>query len=228
MNKEDLRKLVKKYFYGDKYEWFGFENEGFVRYDKDSSKICYSLIRYFKPQNCFEVGTSMGHSTIFITDALLKNEKPFEFTSVEREPDLFKKAQSHLRQRHKVLFPHLILGDVAVDNILTYVPEELDFAFIDTDHDKESTEWYIQNIFPRLKRGALVAIHDFAVEEIDGKWVGKGQNGTGGLEETQLLMDLHKEGKLPLKPLYWNYKNPLFEDDNFFWEASFWTYEKDN
>lgn len=101
---------------------------------------------------------------------------------------------------------------------------ELDFLFIDGNHDIVTTQWYTDNLFPKLKKGALVAIHDWAVEEVNGEWRGKGDGGVGGLEETQYLMNLKKEGKLPLERLFWNYKNPLtiHKEPNPFWEASFW------
>lgn len=229
MTKQELRGLVKKYFIGDNHKWpswMGYDlGDSDVRYDYDSSKQCYSLIRHFKPTNCFEVGSSFGHSTIFITDALLKNGKPFKFVSFELEESIWRGAKKNLVQRHGKLIPNLICGDITEN--LNKVPKEIDFAFIDTNHEAESTKWYVENIFPRLKDGALVAIHDFAVEVLpDGTWNGKGADGHGGLPETQVLMDLHKEGKLPLEPLYWNYHNPLFEGDNPGWEASFWIYRK--
>jgi len=225
MNKEELKEIVKKYFYGDEYEWFGFENAALVRYDLDSSKICYSLIRHYKPTSCFEVGTSSGHATIFILDALLRNYKetkqPFKFVAFEKEEGLYYETLKNLTRRHAGILSNIFLGDFTKN--LGKIPKELDFAFIDTDHDKETTSWYVKNLFPRLKKDALVAIHDFAVEEKDDKWIGKGTNGTGGLEETQVLMDLYKQGNLPLEPIYWNYHNPLFEEDSPNWEASFWT-----
>lgn len=230
MTNQDLRDLVEKYYVGDNHQWpdwmslhFGGENE--VRYDYDSSKLCYSLIRHFKPTSCFEVGASNGHSTIFITDALLKNGKPFKFVSFEFVPEIYEAAKKNLTKRHGKLIPNLVPGDVAKN--LDKIPEVLDFAFIDTNHEDLSTYWYLDNVFPRLKDGSLVAIHDFAVEVLpDGTWNGKGPNGTGGLPETQILMDLHKEGKLPLEPIYWNYHNPLFAGDNPNWEGSFWRYKK--
>lgn len=107
-----------------------------------------------------------------------------------------------------------------VQDNLDIIPSNLEFVFIDTDHDKETTEWYIDNIFPRCKKGALIAIHDWAVKEEGGEWVGKGHEGAGGLPETQVLMDLHKVKKLPLEKLYWNYKKEGSKQ-----EASFWLYK---
>lgn len=229
MTKQELRDLVEKYFVGDKHQfpdWMSYEaGETEVRYDYDSSKLCYSLIRHFKPTSVFECGASFGHSTIFITDALLKNGKPFKFVSYEFEQPIYEAAKKNLIKRHGKLVPDLVFGDVTKN--MDQVPDEIDFAFIDTNHEAESTKWYVENIFPRLKDGALVAIHDFAVEVLpNGKWNGKGPNGVGALEETQILMGLHEQGVLPLEPLYWNYHNPLFDGDNYNWEASFWIYRK--
>lgn len=230
MNKEELRALIEKYFVGDKHEWPDWmslnprDGEHEVRYDYDSSKLCYSLIRHFKPTSVFECGTSFGHSAILITDALRKNGLPFRFVTFELEESIYQAAKRNLEQRHGELIPELIHGDVMQHPEL--IPEEIDFAFIDTNHEAESTIWYINNIFPRLKDGALVAIHDFpVVEDGDGNWVTK-DRALGVYPETDILITLHKEGLLPLEPIYLNYMNPLYEGDNPLWEASFWTYRK--
>lgn len=224
MTKEELRAIVTKYFDGDNHTWPAFMSYGGgdteVRYDYDSSKLCYSLIRHFKPTKCLEFGTSFGHSTIFITDALLKNEQPFEFVALEMEQGIYDAAKRNLTIQHRRLIPTLIHG--LIEDHLDEIPQELDFVFIDTNHDRESTEWYVKHIIPRVKKGGLVAIHDFAVEEIDGKLVGKGGTGGFALPETEVLVEHIQKGDLGLEKLYWNYNNPLFDGENPRWEASFW------
>lgn len=225
MTNDEIIKLVDKYFYGDKHEWpswmgIGQGGGGEVRYDYDSSMIAYSLVRHYKPTSVLEFGASYGHSVIFNTDALLKNGKPFTYVAFEFVEDIYNAAKANLERRHGKLIPQLYFGDIREQ--LDKIPKTLDYVFIDGNHDLDTTQWYVDNIFPRIKRGSLVAIHDFAVTDKDGKWMGKDQDGKGGLPETQLLMDLHEAGKLPLKKLFWTYGNPLWAGMSPNWEGSFW------
>lgn len=223
LTKIEIDELINKYYGADGHvwpEWMSYANsENEVRYDYDGSKICYSLVREFKPTNVLEFGTSFGHSTVFITDALLKNELPFKYIAFEMERDLWVKTSDNLARRHGVVLPLLVnrnIMECAAD-----IPDNLDFVFIDSNHEQASTDWYIEHIFPKIVPGGLVAIHDFAVtEDENGEWRGKGADGSGGLAETQILMDLQKEGKLPLEKIYWMY--PDSEAWGHAWEGSFW------
>lgn len=225
MTKADMDALVQKYVKADKHEYPDYmaigrgDNE--VRYDYDSSDICYSLIRHFKPTNCLEFGTSFGHSTVFITDALLKNGLPFEFQAFEMMPDLYNKTKENLERRHGKLIPDLIMADITTR--LDDIPDNLDFVFIDTNHEHGSTQWYVENIFPKIKKGGLVAIHDIAFkEQPDGKWISKEELGatTSTLEEMTYLRKLNEEGKLDLEKMYWMYDYSEEYPDR--WEGSFW------
>lgn len=210
-NEEELL-LEEKYFIKDGFQFpEGFE----YRLDKDSLKAIYSFIREWKPKNVLEIGTSHGGSTITILGALLANAKPFNFVASELLDALKAEAEQHCMEKFGTA-PTMI-GDVTKN--LDKVPEKIDFLMHDDDHDLETTQWVIDNIFPRLNQGALVIFHDWAVEEVNGKWFGKGSGGLGAWPETQLLMDLHEQGKLPLKKVYWNYHNP----GN--WETGVFTYE---
>ena len=220
--KEDIDKLTDKYFVADGHTWPDWmaigKGDNEVRYDYDSSKVCYSLIRDFKPTNCLEFGTSFGHSTLFIADALLKNGLPFKYIAFEMERDLWIKTSDNLDRRHSKIIPLLVNRNIM--ECKEDIPDNLDFVFIDSNHEKESTDFYVEHIFPKIVPGGLVAIHDFAVTEVDGEWRGKGDSGNGGLPETEILMQLHKEGKLPLEKLYWMYPDSSRWGNA--WESSFW------
>lgn len=220
--KEDIDKLITKYFVADEHtwpDWMSYSNsQNEVRYDYDSSKICYSLIRDFKPTNCLEFGTSFGHSTILITDALLKNGTPFDFMGFEMVEGLYDKTVANLTKRHKKVIPTIIKGDIT--KYLEEIPDNLDFVFIDSNHEEGSTQFYVDCIFPKIVSGGLVAIHDFAVTDVGGEWQGKGTDGAPGLPETGILMDLQKKGELPLEKLYWTYPDSARWGGS--WEGSWW------
>lgn len=212
ITREEIDDLVDKYFHKDGYE---FANNYDHRYDQRSSKQCYSLIRDHKPTSCLEFGTSRGGSTSFIQAALIKNKKPFQFIASEMEKDLLQQAITNVF-RERGTTP-MFIGKV--EKYLRLIPKKLDFVFIDTNHDLKNTKWYIKHIFPRIVKGGLVAIHDWAVQEVDGKLIGKGHDGVGGWDETNYLMDLVRKGEFPLEKLYWSFE----EGDGFHGpEASFW------
>ena len=205
--KKLLNEYASEYIHSTDYEH---------RYDIESSRLAYSLIRYFRPRKCLEIGTWYGGSTSMIMQALLRNGGWFKFIASEVLEDM--RETTLVNVKKETGRKPKIIGDITQEFDLSY--KEIDFLFVDTDHDLKTTKWIFKNVFPNLKKGALVAIHDWAVKEENGKWIGKGLNGVGGWKETNYLMRLHRRGKLPLEKLYWNYEEGEGR------EASFWKYTK--
>lgn len=220
MANEEIAQLVETYF---RKEWqLSPDRRSNVLYDDiecrldvDSSGLMYSLIRERQPTSCLEIGSWLGGSTRVIMTALIRNELPFTFVSSEIEDTLRKKTKTNV-ERNTGVMPYMI-GDITKN--IDYIPEKLDFLFVDTNHDRETTEWIVQNVWPRLSPGALFALHDWAVEEINGKWIGKGDKGIGGTEETIYLMALKD---FPFKKVYWAYHNPAWEGMWDKCEVAFW------
>lgn len=177
------------------------------------SLLCiYSMLRDYKPKTCLQIGCWEGGTTNVIMHALKKNGDKFRFVASEILADKRENTRLHTL-RDTGIEPEMV-GDCTKE-----IPKDLkniDFLYHDTDHDKKTTEWVVENILPRLKDGALVIFHDWAVTEKDGEWLGKGAGGTGGWEETEYLLDLHRQGKLPFKKVYWNYGNPGTEETGVF------------
>lgn len=219
MTNSEIQVLVDKYFDAEGYT---FPTEFEHRFDPDSSAILYSLLRLLQPRNCLAVGTWEGGSTCVIMAALLKNGKKFKYTASELLDDKRLKTEANcLTKNGKV---PVMIGDITKN--LDKVPSGLDFLFLDHNHERETAQWIFDNIFPRLKDGAFVAMHDWAVWEEGEQWVGKGPNGTGGWPETELFLELHREGKLPLEKIYWLYKNRIRDESPDNWEGAFWHYKK--
>lgn len=213
MTNEEERLLEEKYFYKEGYT---FPSHFEHRVDQDSLKAIYSHVRKEKPRNSLQIGCWEGGTTLTILAALLKNNKKFTFVASELLEDKRENTKQHCIEKFNV-YP-VMIGDIT--KCLDQVPEEIDFLYHDTDHDLETTKWVFDNIFPRLKDGALVIFHDWAVTDNNGVWLGKGENGSGGWPETEYMLELHRQGKLPLEKVYWNYKNP----GN--WETGIFKYKK--
>lgn len=214
MNSEEVNTLIANYFNSEGYK---FPKEFEHRVDPDSSAIIYSMVRHFKPKSILHIGTWFGGSTCLIMAAFLKNNQQFEYVASELLDDKRKSTEENCIKKNGVA-PKMI-GDITKN--LDKVPKEIDFLFHDSDHDKETTEWVFENIFPRLKDGALVIFHDWAVIDEGGVWKGKGENGAGGWPETEYLLELHRAGKLPLEKVYWNYNPPECK-----WETGVFYYRK--
>lgn len=191
MKKSEVNALVKKYFKSENYT---FPDTLVHRFEPVSSAILYSLLRHYKPQSVLEIGSSQGGSGCIFMSALLKNNQPFTFYSSEIDDELRGMAEKNIRE--KCGQAPIMLGDITKE--LDKIPE-LDFLFVDTNHDLETTQWIIKNVWPRLKSGGIFSMHDWAVER---DWTPK----KDAWPETYYLIDLHKKGGFPFKKLFWTYK----------------------
>lgn len=197
MNLKKMKALVEKYWVGD-----GYVPPEMTEHRVDlewSEPIIYSMIRKYKPTSLLEFGTSYGGTACLTMSALLKNGVPFNYVASEMDQAVLEECHTNiLKSCGQAPF---LIGKIE-DN-LDLVPDELDYVLIDTNHDLDNCKWYMKNIIPRVKKGGLVIIHDWAVREINGELVYENNDGTG--YEIVYLMDLYKKGELPLKKLYWSW-----------------------
>lgn len=202
MTNEEMQMLIDRYFNAEGYTFpDSFEH----RVDPESSAIMYSLVRRHKPKVTLHIGTWRGGSTCVIMAALIRNRRPFKYVASELLEDMRNQTKTHCMEKNGRV-PEII-GDITKN--LKKVPPKLDFLFLDSDHDAKTTLWIVKYIFPRLKKGGLFILHDWAVREAeDGSWFGKGAEGAGGWPETQILIDMHNQGHFPFEKVYWNYLNP--------------------
>lgn len=195
MTNKEIDDLVEKYWKPINYS---FADENFEhRFEPTSSGMMYSLIREYKPTNVVALGTSFGGSTLIITAALLHNKRAYKYLAAEKEEDLRKQTKYHVLQKYHVA-PKLI-GDLT--RYRNY-PDEIDFLFHDTNHDRETTEWVFKHIIPKVKKGGLVIFHDWPVDGKSKKWVAK----DGAWGETLYMLELKEKGILPLEKVYFNWE----------------------
>lgn len=192
LTRGEITDLTDKYFYEEGYK---FIDDYPHSLDRTCSKILYSLVRDYKPQTCMEFGTYFGGSACMTVSALEKNKKedgldyeyvPFEISEGARQ----EAKRNVLRECGVELEVH---GDVTKN--LDKIPSELDFAFIDPEWDEEIAIWTYENLIPRVKKGGLVAIHDWSVSE---ELVYQG----GQFAGIKYFIQLFKDGKMPLEKLF--------------------------
>lgn len=206
MTKDEMSLLVDKYFSKEGYQFpTGFEH----RFERDSSAMMYSIIRKYKPSKCLEIGSWLGGSTAVIMAALIKNGNPFTFVCSELEDDLRKSTAQNVLQ-HQGREP-IMVGDITKN--LDKIPESLDFLFVDTNHDLDTTKWIVENIWPKVSKGGIFCMHDWPVYELDGVLKPK----DGSWPETQYLLSLMEKNTFPFKKLYFAYENNPGEKETGFW-----------
>ena len=206
----DINNLIFKHFTGDGVT---FPNWFERRVDDESSAILYSLIREYKPKNVLEIGTFHGGITTLILSSLIKNGGKFTFVASELIEERMNITKDNSERMCGV--SPILIGDITKN--LDKVSETLDFLFVDTDHDLDTTKWIIENIWPRVVSGGIFGMHDWPVRVVKGEIRSKEMDGIGNCwPETNYLIELIKEKKFPFELIYWTYRGQGSP------EAGFW------
>jgi caffeoyl-CoA O-methyltransferase len=120
----------------------------------EDGKVLYDIIVKNNYRSALEIGTSTGHSTVWIAWALSKTGG--KLVTVEIDEQRQKEAISNLE---KVGLAHLVefrLGDA--NQIVKEVPGPFDFVFSDADKP-----WYVQyfkDVDPKLTKGGCFTAHN--------------------------------------------------------------------
>ncbi len=128
-------------------------------------RVCYSLVREFKPTNIVELGTREGKTTSGISAALFKNSLNAQYTSFERDEKFFGITSCFLVEYPTIKYS---LRKNIIDEYSDL--SDIDLLFIDGNHDYILARWYIKNLFPKLKRPSLIHIHDMYYNESGNGW----------------------------------------------------------
>lgn len=120
----------------------------------------YSLIRYNKYQSIVETGTCHGNSSAWIAGALKDNNIPGLLTTYDilvENPN-----PNDLWQRLGLSDRIRFVNDTIWADVFK-VPEEIDLAFVDSQHNYETILKEMDIIWPRVRRGGLVIFHDYTL-----------------------------------------------------------------
>lgn len=203
-SREEIDALVEKYSRGDGFDpVYHFDHQ----YDDRSADINYAMVRHVKPKVVVEFGTRYGRCTQNILQALLKNGEPFTFKPYELEKDMRFIAQRDIDKAFGKLVT--IGGDITK---ATDIPDNIEYLFVDNNHDRITTEWVFSTLLKKCKPGALIHFHDLSLQ-------GNFEIVRTRLPEADVMLAMHDAGTLPLKKIYWTFE----EGDR--WESTWWEYE---
>jgi caffeoyl-CoA O-methyltransferase len=147
-SQKELNENVQKFLNDNRQQWRDL-NVPF-----GDGKIIHDLIVDNNYQSALEIGTSTGHSTIWIAWALSKTGG--KLITVELDPNRQKTAIANLKKVGLSDYVEFRLGNA--HQIVKEVEGPFDFVFSDADKD-----WYIQyfkDVHPKLKQGGRFTAHN--------------------------------------------------------------------
>lgn len=114
----------------------------------------YDLVLEAKAKRALEIGTSTGHSGIFIGWALSKTGG--KLITVEIDEGRHREALGHFKEAGVAPFIDARLGDA--HDIVPKLEGPFDFVFIDADKDWYTN--YAKAVLPKLNVGGLLTAHN--------------------------------------------------------------------
>ena len=117
-------------------------------------KALYDLVIECRAKRALEIGTSTGHSGIFIAWGLSKTGG--KLITIDIDEGRQKEAQQHFKEAGVAPFIDARLGDA--HDLVPKVDGPIDFVFIDAD--KEWYTNYAKSVLPKLTIGGLMTAHN--------------------------------------------------------------------
>jgi caffeoyl-CoA O-methyltransferase len=158
---------VEKFLKDHRDEWHDL-NVPFV-----DGQTLHDIIVKNKYTSALEIGTSTGHSTIWLAWAMSKTGG--KVVTVEVNEKRHKQAVKNLTEAGLIEFVDARLGNA--HDIVKQLPGPFDFVFSDADKD-----WYKQyfiDVTPKLKVGGCYTAHNVIDGNTPQEYVGWVQNNTG-------------------------------------------------
>jgi predicted O-methyltransferase YrrM len=121
--------------------------------DDLEAEITYLLLRATRPAVVMELGTFHGWSTSWILGALRDNGAG-ELHSFDRIDDVVGNVPPDLADGRWTF----VRGDIK--ETLDRVPADTGYLFVDAAHSSRFARWYLEHLFPRVRSGIPVSVHD--------------------------------------------------------------------
>jgi predicted O-methyltransferase YrrM len=112
------------------------------------AQVLFKIVNYFQCTNILEIGTSLGITTAYLSNA----NKKATITTIEGDPDIFKLAQINFK---KLGLKNIKIINSSFDEILPKVlKNKFDLIFFDGNHSKEATlkyfYWALENLHDEI------------------------------------------------------------------------------
>lgn len=162
---------------------YWYDNKYFIHPDSTS---LYAMIRHFKPRRIIEAGSGFSSAVMLDTNQYFQGNS-IKFTFIDPYPERLYSLLTKQDRTSTSIFTSP-LQEIPLSTF-----EELekdDFLFIDSTHVSKTgsdVNFFLFHIFPRLKPGVIIHIHDiFYPFEYPKAWVIYG-NGRFGWNEAYIL-----------------------------------------
>ena len=123
---------------------------------ESDGQLLHDLIVKHKFTRALEIGTSTGHSGIWIAWALAKTGG--KLTTVEIDPGRHRTALANFKEAGVAPYIDARLGNA--HDLVPALPGPFDFVF--SDADKEWYTQYAQAVWPKVTRGGCFTAHNVA------------------------------------------------------------------
>ena len=124
---------------------------------EEDGKILYNLVLQNNYKHALELGTSTGHSAVWIAWALSKTGG--KLITIEIDEDRYRQALANFKEAG--LSDYIEARNADAHQLVNDLPGPFDFVFIDANKD-----WYInyaKALIPKIELGGCIAAHN--VEE---------------------------------------------------------------
>ena len=132
-------------------------------------KVLYDIIVKNNYTRALEIGTSTGHSAIWIAWALSKTGG--KLITIEIDAERYREAITNFKEAGLKDYIDARLADA--HDLVKELKGPFDFVFCDAD--KEWYKNYFIDIYPKLKTGGTYTAHNIS----DKRWGRRGMSGTG-------------------------------------------------
>lgn len=139
---------VSRFLKENRNSWTGWN----VPYE--DGKILYDLVVKNRFKNILEIGTSTGHSTIWLAWAASKTGG--KVTTIEIDRGRYRVAQENFKKAGVAAYVDALLGDA--HDLVRELKGPFDFVFCDADKD-----WYTQyfiDLAPKITAGGCYTAHN--------------------------------------------------------------------
>ena len=131
--------------------------------DSIEMELSYMRIRHFKPKLVWEISPSHGYSTLWLAEALLKNNNGARLISFDKSRSLKEEWVQDAWTKVNWEFRFGDVRETYKHEIQERVP---DYVFLDSYHSAEFGNFYIHTLFQDLRRYAIrgkkiyISLHD--------------------------------------------------------------------